>query len=368
MVFSGTGRVTGAFVVLTATLIGLAQPAAAADDKTAELAAMAARKRATDPVTLTNGTGDGRLTIKVDGYGSFGSTTPAGDVSFDPVGSIEASGAVWESAVLFSPTKQFLSTSGMHVGTALPPVEITKLSDKVATSAFTIGKYAFTLRQEVKAAAGNGTSFVQTYKITNNNTTARSVYLSRYVEGDLYFVGSFGNDFGGVSADKNTVYQFDTGDDPSAPTTFVGITSSGGTRAGFAVQRYRFTDPVVAIGRIPAAIKNQIAGDDDGDGVTDSGYDVGIIQQNNFTIPAGGTITYTTTTRFGSGSINSQVSKVAGCITLNGNPAAGRTVKAVQTGVATQTTTTDAAGCYEFDSLTNGKAADIIIKLPTIKN
>ncbi len=350
---------------LVATSVLFTFPAKA-EDKTAELAKLKAERRANLPVTLTNGTGDGHLTVKVDGYGSFGSTTPAGDVSYDPVGPIGPSGAVWESAVLFSPTKRFLSTSGMHVGTALPPVEITQVNPRVATSSFTEGGFAFTLRQEVQAPSGNGSTLVQTYRITNNTGASKVVSLSRYLEGDLYFVGSFGNDFGGVSADRKTVFQFDTGDDPNAPTTFVGITSTGGTSAGYAVWPYRFTGATVANGKIQPEIRNKIYQDADNDRITDTGFDAGIIQQNNVTIPAGATVSYVTRTRFGSGSIVAQVSKLSGCVTLNGQPVVDRTVEARQTGLATQTTKTDTAGCYEFDSLTVGKPADIVVRLPTI--
>ncbi|BBE71838.1 hypothetical protein [Oharaeibacter diazotrophicus] len=359
-------NISAVVVIAAAAVVGCVSTAGAFEDKTAELAAMARQKRATDPLTLTNGTGDGRLTVKVDGYGSFGSTTPAGDVSYDPVGAIGPAGAVWESAVMFSPTKQFLATGSMHVGQGLPPVEITRSGNRIATSSFSVGGFDFTLRQEVLPPAPNGSTLVQTYKITNRTGRSQTIALSRYVEGDLYFVGSFGNDFGGVSGDGRTVYQFDTGDDPSAPTTFVGINATGGTAAGYSIQPYRFTDAVVAAGRVPTEIRNKIHDDANADRITDHGFDAGIIQQNNMTIRAGATATYVTRTRFGSGSIVGQISKVAGCITMNGNPVVGRTVEARQTGLTTQTTTTDATGCYEFDKLTVGKPADIVVKLPTV--
>ncbi len=190
----------------------------------------------------------------------------------------------------------------------------------------------------MQAPSGNGSTLVQTYRITNNTGASKVVSLSRYLEGDLYFVGSFGNDFGGVSADRKTVFQFDTGDDPNAPTTFVGITSTGGTAAGYAVWPYRFTSATVAAGKIQPDIRNKIYQDADNDRITDTGFDAGIIQQNNITIPAGATVSYVTRTRFGSGSIVAQVSKLSGCVTLNGQPVVDRTVEARQTGLATQTT------------------------------
>src|SRR5688572_20203808 len=64
----------------------------------------------TTPVTLTTGSGDRSLTVAVDGYGSFGSSTPAGDALYDPVGATLASGTVYESAVYFTHTQRFLTT------------------------------------------------------------------------------------------------------------------------------------------------------------------------------------------------------------------------------------------------------------------
>lgn len=343
--------------------IGTATAGSVSDDKLAEMAVRGLMKRDTAPVTLSNGTGDGRLTVTVDGYGSFGSTTPAGDVSYDPVGPIAASGAVWESAILFSPT---LSTGTMHVQEGLPPVEIKVVNSRVATSEFSIGDYSFKLRQEILPPKGNGSELVQTYKITNLSSAGRIVKISRYLEGDLYFVGSFGNDFGGVTADGRTVYQFDTGDDATAPTTFVGITSTGGRPVGYAVQPYRFTDPVVALGEIPAAIRNTVYDDADHDRVSDNGFDAGMIQQNNITIPPKGVATYVTRTRFGSGSIVSQVSQVSGCVTLNGQPAANRAVEVRQPGSAVRKVRTDSEGCYDINGLKTAKTADIVIKLPAI--
>src|SRR5262245_39630297 len=51
----------------------------------------------TAPVVLSDGSGDRSLTIGLDGYGSFGSATPANDATFDPVGSIGPAGTVYRS-------------------------------------------------------------------------------------------------------------------------------------------------------------------------------------------------------------------------------------------------------------------------------
>ena len=51
-----------------------------------------------------------------------------------------------------------------------------------------------------------------------------TVALTHYLDGDLNFVGSFTNDYGATSLGRpQTLWEFDEGDDPSQPTTFVGV-------------------------------------------------------------------------------------------------------------------------------------------------
>lgn len=68
--------------------------------------------------TLSNGTGDGTVTVVVDPYGSFGYSTPAGDALFDPAGPVGPSRTVWESGLYFSPLGNFLTTDSF--GAQLP--------------------------------------------------------------------------------------------------------------------------------------------------------------------------------------------------------------------------------------------------------
>ncbi len=125
-----------------------------------------------------------------------------------------------------------------------------------------------------------------------------SFATTRHVDGDLQFDGSI-TDFGGVAPDGRTLYEFDTGDNPNAASTFVGINDSGGTARGFAIQPYEFLDDIFQNGGIPSLALNQVSQDSDGDRVTDFGYDVTLSLASGFSVAPGQTATYTTTTRFG---------------------------------------------------------------------
>jgi len=264
---------------------------------------------AAEIITLNNGTGDGTVSITVDGYGSFGSSTPAGNAFYDPVGATESQGTVYESAVYFSPLQGFLSTDALGDGTSLAPISMESPDSKTAISQFDTNGFHIKLTQKLNTATSKGSTFVQTYAITNNTGFNQTISLVRHVDGDLLFSGGADNDFGGVSADDNILYEFDSGDDPSNPTTYVGIASSGGSGAGFTIQPYQFTDNIRSATGIPVDLKNQVFGDANGDDVTDSTYDITLSQQNSLTIPNGRTVTYKTSTIFGEGSIIDQTTE-----------------------------------------------------------
>lgn len=354
--------------VLLVGLFVVAVPgvAVAADVKEPYGSSVARARRSGETAVLTNGTGDGTVTVTVDGFGAFGSSAGTGDAYYDPVGSTERSGTVFESAVYFGPVAGFLATGDIGGSGLMAAPTITQPSNLVARSSFTVGAFSIKLTQRLRAPTSRGSTLSQTYVIKNNSTQTQTVTLARHVDGDLYFVGGYSNDFGGVSADGKTLYEFDSGDDPSSPVTFVGITSTGGQSGGFTIQPYRFTDDIIDAGGIPTDLNGAVYDDDNGDGVTDDSYDITLTQQNTLTIPPGQSRTYTTSTIFGEGSINDATAAVSGCIKLNNEPLVNRNVLAKQTGEPNQTTKTDSVGCYTFDSLRSGKTFSITIAGPRL--
>ena len=250
--------------------------------------------------TLTNGNGDATLDIIVDSYGAYGSAAgPAGEATYDPIGPIGPEGTTFESAVFFSPTDEFLSESGIE-GPGLPGVAFTATTPNSVTSTFNRGGFTFNLTQTVGQIFDQGTTFTQTYRVTNTLNTNQTVRFVRHVDGDLDFEPGL-NDFAGVSADGEFVFEFDTAIDPTQATGFFGISATGGTNSSYTVQQFRYSDNIDAANAIPGGDVDEINGDANNDRLTDTGYDVTISLQTDFTIPAGATVTYTTITRFGQG-------------------------------------------------------------------
>ncbi len=253
-----------------------------------------AAPQGTPVVTLTNGTGDRSLSVTVDGYGSFGSDSGAGDAIFDPNGPIGASSTVYDSGVYFSPVEDFLATGGLA---GRPPVAFTSFDSSTATSTFDAGGYRIVLTQMVRRTS-NGSTLEQTYQIQNLMSSTRSFNIVRFVDGDLRFDSSI-SDFGAASEDGRTLSEFDAGDNPQSASTYVGITDSGGTPDGFTIQEYPYAQFIFEFGGIPPDDNGLIANDNNGDRVTDFGYDVTLALESFFTTGGGQTVTYTTVTRFG---------------------------------------------------------------------
>jgi uncharacterized delta-60 repeat protein len=240
--------------------------------------------------TLTNGTGPGSVSVTVDSYGSYQNAL------YQPVGADAAEDTTFYSAVYASAVDKFLDQ------TSMPALEFTSAAANTATSTFTANGLAFTLTQTVGAPDANGgTDLVQQYQVTNTTAAPVALTLVRHLDGDLRFAGGFGDDQAGVSADGRFVFEFDDASDPANASGLLGIANSGGDHAGYTIQPYSYTDSITAAHGIPAGDLNRISGDADNNRLTDAGYDVTLSLQNNLTIAAGATQTFTTTTHFGRG-------------------------------------------------------------------
>ncbi len=58
------------------------------------------RPKSLQTAQLTTGTGDGTVRVTVTPYGTFGSSSYGGDAYYNPVGSGDVAGTVYESAAL----------------------------------------------------------------------------------------------------------------------------------------------------------------------------------------------------------------------------------------------------------------------------
>jgi hypothetical protein len=253
---------------------------------------------------LNTTAGDGGLNVTVSNTGSFSGA------SYDPVGSQAANRTTYYSDVAFriggTGVRTFIS------GLATNITDGATNNTGINTSSFTISGLRFELIQSVSDLTKNGqrtgSGLTQMYQITNTTGAAIEFELVRYFDGDLAFDGSIA-DRGGriVRNGRDILFETDSGDNPAAPNTFVGITANGGTRlttnrfeiAGFGDLKSRILagDPLSGV----------ILGDTNGDSFIDSAaYDLAPAFRNVFSLAAGATTSYVTETLFGTG-IPSQV-------------------------------------------------------------
>lgn len=288
----------------------------------AGLLALAAVGSATAaPFVLTNGAGDGQISVGVDGFGAFGSSVGGNstDAFFNPVGvTPPTAGTVFESGVAIrvgagtTGARTFL-TSGDIGGSGSLVNPVVSGSATSATSTFTFSGLSFTLTQTLTdiftAGVQTGTVLTQSYAIVNTGTAAASFEMLRYLDGDLLFDSSLVDGGGRLTAGGTEVlFETDSATGSSTATTFVGITGEGGVIP--VTGRYEIDSFSGLRGRIVAgtALDDLITGDGaDADQFVDAGggYDVTLALRNLFTLGVGGSGTYTTRTIFGNGTPDS---------------------------------------------------------------
>jgi hypothetical protein len=256
-------------------------------------------RRLLSVTTLTNGFGDGSLSVTVDAYGAYGSETIAGDALYNPFGPRGPAATTYLSAVYFGPLGDFLiEESSPWAPNGLESIEFTSTSSTEAVSEFELDGFSFVLTQRIQPITNQQTIFSQAYQITNDTDVLQQFNVVRHVDGDLWFAGW--GDLGSATGDGLFVFQFEL-DANDRPIAYMGIRSTGAQNVGFTVQPFPYIDRIRAAGGIPAGDLNVINGDVSGDGFTDSLEDTTLSLADRITIAPGGTVTYTTFTVFGTG-------------------------------------------------------------------
>lgn len=171
----------------------------------------------TDPTCDIDVTGT--MSVEIDHLGSFGSSTLNGDAaSFDPAGDMPDGGAqrtVYESMPFLC-----FERGGQFAGSWLERSEITGL----IVNASRVGdvmtsQYTFDSIQVNHTSTFECNKIVQCWTFTNLGAPVNTLAITPYIDGDLYFRNSL-SDFGGTSAGiPKTIYEYDEGSDPQAPTT-----------------------------------------------------------------------------------------------------------------------------------------------------
>lgn len=266
------------------------------------------------PYILTTGTGDGTLTVGVDGYGVFGGLIIGPDSSnavFQPIGGTAEDTTVHSGVAIRTIDQNNIATTFLSSGNVLgsgllPTITVTGIPT-IGTSSFIHIGLEFDLLQTVTLTQ-SGTTLTQTYTITNPiGNPPIDFSLIRYFDGDLLFVNSNLIDGGGRLVLDGTEILFETDETgtSSDDNTFVGITAEGGT---ISTDRFEISQFANIGGKIVSNIEplfvfpNVITGDSNLDGFIDgAGYDVTLGLRNEFSLVEGESVVYVTKTFFGSG-------------------------------------------------------------------
>ena len=244
--------------------------------------------------TLSTGTGDGSVSVTLTGDGSSANT---GNGFYDPIGAGTPASTIFSSYLAYrvgtTGNRSFLTSSNLlSNGT-------TATSD-IAGTGFT-GTLTQSVAPTFQSGARTGSLLTQAYSFTNTSTSAMTLDLLRYLDGDLNFDGSLIDGGGRLTAPDGSplLFEIDSATGASTSSTFVGIYNVGGMANGFQIS-------LCCNGQLNSALDNSIRGDGNNDNFIDAGagYDVTLNLANLLNLAVGGTQTLTTYTLFGSGAPN----------------------------------------------------------------
>jgi len=242
-----------------------------------------------------------RLTL--DAFGSFGSSTAGADAFFHD-GSVEA-GTVFEYMV-HARGLGFLDGDALLLPQHWAAVESD--GDGVV-SVYDLGAFRFEVRSELSDCdQPNCAWLVQDWTVTNRSTSDAALELTPYLDGDLFFSGDFANDYGARSG--SVLYQFDEGSNPTAPTTYLGMSTEAPSAlrvvreiGEYSELRRRLKRGGLLVDRIARA--DHSPADLDDDNVTDAGYDVSLAASHDFgTLAPGEVARLTVKLQWGLGAID----------------------------------------------------------------
>jgi hypothetical protein len=230
----------------------------------------------------------GLVEAELDAFGAIGSSIRNSDLHhFNPADDFPDQGPVrtiFEWMAFLCRTTASGNTDGdwLEAGDVNPTDLAISVEDGVVTSSFThLG-----LQVEIEYFLAC-TSIQYCYTLTNvSNEAMGTVAITPYMDGDLYFgTGGLSNDYGATGlGSPRTLWEFDEGDDPEEPTTFVGINGIGNIDdflqswdiGSYSNQRSRIANMQ---GGACSTLRNDINQNEtnidvDNDLITDRGYDV----------------------------------------------------------------------------------------------
>lgn len=186
--------------------------------------------------------------------------------------------------------------SGLYFDGVLYGVDSVKQSQgNKAKSQYVVGSLQVDLKQELTLGAVAGSyQLKQVYTLTNPGTEPVSVNLMRYNDSDP-------GDYGYQPPGGRFSYILSTATpSPESLTRYIGIQLTGGSKT-MRVVRYCCDN----LADITPEENNTVAGDLDGDGISDDQWDKAINNQTTVTVPAGGAVKVHTVTLFGRSALGS---------------------------------------------------------------
>jgi hypothetical protein len=174
----------------------------------------------------------GVVEAQLNSYGALGSAIQnSSRYHYDPLeqdGSIDDQGFVstifeWKAFLCRTNADGQTQGSWLTDGSASGTRPTIQVVDGEVFSQFSILGVQVDLRFKL-----NCTAIEYCYRMTNiSNNSIQTVAISPYMDGDLFFgTGGLSNDYGATSlGSPKTLWEFDEGDDPESPTTYVGISS-----------------------------------------------------------------------------------------------------------------------------------------------
>ena len=231
----------------------------------------------------------GTLELGVDPYGAFGSNVNVGsDALFDPPGDFwDEAGTVYQSLPLLC--VELEGTRGgvfFEAGSEDLTFGEAVQDGNTVLSVFRFGPVGVQLQQTLGCD-----TLTQCYSFTNLGEVPLSlVSLTQYIDSDLHYTGGFANDFGStVVGPPRAVYEFEEGDDPDVPYTYVGLSplpDSARWMVGWELGGYnesigRISDLSEGCPRLLGGLFDERLRPSDGDEdlLTDRGYDVTLAQR-----------------------------------------------------------------------------------------
>ena len=226
----------------------------------------------------------GTVQVNVDAFGAVGSALSSTNRHYNPFDDSPDQGyvsTIYEWKTFFCKETPSGTASGSWLNdSAMSVTPTVSLTNGEVTSEFVYQGVRVEMRYWLDC-----TTLKYCYTLTNeSNDVIPTIALTPYMDGDLYFgTGGLSNDYGAASLGRpKTLWQFDEGDDPAQPTTYVGITTLGEDNflnswevGSFSEQRSR----VASISNGCKVLRDDINRsqtniDVNGDLITDRGYDV----------------------------------------------------------------------------------------------